>query len=67
MSQQSHIQIHLQTYTIVAPANDNLNANYELYRSTRSFAMTLFVLHCTLYITSRIHHRNTKKRDFINI
>ena len=50
MSLQSHIQIHLQTYTIVAPASDNLCANYDLYRSSRSFTMSLFVLHCTPYM-----------------
>ena len=55
MSLQPHIQIHSQTYAIVGPASDNLCANYELYRSSRSFTLSLFVLHCTPLYHFDIH------------
>ena len=47
LSQQPQMQIQLQTYTIVATTNDNLYAKYKLYRCSRSFTISLFVLHCT--------------------
>ena len=57
LSQQPHMQIQLQTYTIVATTNDNLYVKYELYRQSRSFTISLFVLHCTpLYHFSRSIH-----------
>ena len=53
------MQIQLQTYTIVATTNDNLYTNYELYRRSRSFTISLFVLHCTpLYHIDPDHEVN---------
>ena len=59
MSQQPQMQIQLQTYIIVATTNDNRYANYELYRRSRSFTISLFVLHCTpLYHIDPDHEVN---------
>ena len=59
MSQQPQMQIQLQTYIIVATTNDNLYAKYELYRRSRSFTISLFVLHCTpLYHIDPDHEVN---------
>ena len=53
------MQIQSQTYIIVATTNDDLYTNYELYRCSRSFTISLFVLHSTpLYHIDSDHEVN---------